>query len=74
MESIRSTEKTTVSTLGQIDLVVEYWPANNPETRLIQQKDMLEVSVSRAHRLYNNKVWPNPLVVKLTNVNLINKK
>lgn len=71
MESIRSTANTTVSTVGQNDLVVEYWPANNPETRFIQQGDMLEVSVSRAQRLYNDKIWPNPIVVKLKNVEFV---
>ena len=71
MESIKATEKTTVSTVGQNDLVVEYWPANNPETRFIQRGDMLEVSVSRAHRLYNNKLWPNPVVIKLNNVEFV---
>lgn len=73
MEIIRATENTTVSTLGQNDLVVEYWKANIPETRFIQEKDILEISVSRAHRLYNNKVWPNPVVIKLTNIEFIDK-
>lgn len=73
MESLRATDKTTVSTVGQNDKVVEYWPANNPETRFIQQGDMLEVSVSRAQRLYNDKIWPNPVVIKLKNVEFIEK-
>ena len=71
MESIRATDKTIVSTVGQNDLVVEYWPANNPKTRFIQEGDMLEVSVSRAQRLYNDKIWPNPIVIKLENVEFV---
>jgi alpha-L-fucosidase len=71
IESIKATEKTTVSTVGQNDLVVEYWPANNPETRFIQQDDMLEISVSRAQRLYNDKIWPGPVVVKMTNIEFV---
>lgn len=71
MKNIRATDKTEISVLGQNDLVVEYWPENIPESRFIQHKDLLEISISRAQRLYNNKVWPNPVVVKLTNIEII---
>ncbi|CAN0523420.1 unnamed protein product [Laminaria digitata] len=72
MKNIRSTENTTISVLGQNDLVVEYWPENSPTSRFIQHEKLLEISISRAQRLYNDKVWPNPIVVKLTNVEFIN--
>ncbi|KJD37247.1 alpha-L-fucosidase [Tamlana sedimentorum] len=65
---LKATPKTTISVLGQNDKVVEYWPENNPESRFIQHNKGLEISISRAHRVYNNKIWPNPVVVKLTNV------
>ena len=71
MKNLRATDKTEISVLGQNDLVVEYWPENIPKSRFIQHKDLLEISVSRAQRLYNDKVWPNPVVVKLTNVEII---
>jgi len=71
MKNIRATDKTTISVLGQNDLVVEYWPENIPESRFIQHEELLEISVSRAHRLYNDKIWPNPVVVKLTNVEIV---
>ncbi|MDF7800666.1 alpha-L-fucosidase [Pontiellaceae bacterium B1224] len=74
LKSLRSTPETTVSVLGQNDLVVEYWPSNIPTTRLIQHDEELEISVARAQRLYNNKIWGNPVVVKLTNVELVEKK
>jgi len=73
LKNIKSTKKTTISVLGQNDLVVEYWPENTPTSRFIQHKDLLEISISRAQRLYNDKIWPNPIVVKLTNIEFIRK-
>ncbi|MCM4156911.1 alpha-L-fucosidase [Gramella sp. AN32] len=71
LKNMKATKKTTVSVLGQNDLVVEYWPENTPTSRFIQHKDLLEISISRAQRLYNDKIWPNPVVVKITNVEFI---
>lgn len=68
LKKIRATKDTEISVLGQNDKVVEYWPENNPKTTFMQHESLLEISVCRAHRLYNNKVWPNAIVVKLTNV------
>ncbi|KQC29548.1 alpha-L-fucosidase [Flagellimonas eckloniae] len=68
---LKATEKTTISVLGQNDLVVEYWPENNPISTFTQHENSLEISISKAHRLYNDKIWPNPIVVKLTNVDFI---
>ena len=73
LKNMRSTKNTTISVLGQSDLVVEYWPENTPTSRFIQHEDLLEISISRAQRLYNDKIWPNPVVVKLTNVEFITK-
>ncbi|MFB9054012.1 alpha-L-fucosidase [Formosa undariae] len=73
LKNMRSTKNTTISVLGQNDLVVEYWPENTPTSRFIQHEDLLEISISRAQRLYNDKIWPNPVVVKLTNIEFITK-
>ncbi|WP_372796232.1 alpha-L-fucosidase [Pontiella sp.] len=73
LESLRSTPETEVSVVGQNDLVVEYWPANIPTTRFIQHEGGLEISVSRAQRLYNDKLWANPVVVRLTNVEWVDR-
>ncbi|GIZ08778.1 alpha-L-fucosidase [Flavobacterium sp. UMI-01] len=74
IKNIRATKETTVSVLGQNDLVVEYWPENNPKTTFTQHADRLELSVSRAQRLYNDKIWPNAIVVKVTNVEFTETK
>jgi alpha-L-fucosidase len=68
LKALQATPNSSISVLGQSDLVVEYWPENDPKSTFVQHKDVLEISISRAHRLYNDKVWPNPVVVKLTNV------
>ncbi|MFV1447739.1 alpha-L-fucosidase [Maribacter sp. HS] len=71
LKNMKATKNTAVSVLGQNDLVVEYWPENTPTSHFVQHKDLLEISISRAQRLYNDKVWPNPIVVKVTNVEFI---
>ncbi|WP_199269838.1 alpha-L-fucosidase [Algibacter sp. L1A34] len=73
LKNIKATKSSIISVLGQNDLVVEYWPENTPTTRYIQHDKLLEISVSKAQRLYNDKIWPNPIVVKITNVEFIGK-
>jgi alpha-L-fucosidase len=66
--SIKSTPSTKISVLGQNDLVVEYKEDIDPKSRFSQKVDGLHISVVRAQRLYNNHKWPNPIVVKIENV------
>ncbi|UXX79813.1 alpha-L-fucosidase [Reichenbachiella carrageenanivorans] len=74
-ESIKPTKKTEISVLGQNDLVVEYSPKNNPKSKFtVQENGNLQLSITRAQRVYNNKIWPNPIVVKLTNVEFVDEE
>ncbi len=67
IRSARATEKTEVSVLGQNDLVYEY--SNTiPKTTWKQEPDGLHIRAFFAQRLQDNSKWPNPLVLKLTNV------
>ena len=66
--SIKSTPSTKISVLGQNDKVVEYKEDIDPKSRFSQKVDGLHISVVRAQRLYNNHKWPNPIVVKIENV------
>ena len=68
VRSIESTENTKVTVLGQNDRVLEYNPEVVPETHFKQRGDRLTVSAVRAQRIYNNRKWPNPVVLKFTNV------
>ena len=60
-----------ISVLGQNDLAVEYQPSVNPESRVEQTAEGLRISVVRAQRLYNNRKWPNPIVIKLEGVKFL---
>jgi alpha-L-fucosidase len=68
VRSVRATAKTEISVLGQNDKVVEYRPEITPASGFSQGEGGLTFSVYRAQRLYNNRRWPNPVVVKLTDV------
>jgi len=68
LQSVQATEQTKISVLGQNDLVVEYAPDKDPKSTFDQTNAGLNISVVRAQRLYNNHKWPNPVVVKLENV------
>ena len=68
LRSVKATDKTQVSVLGQNDIVLEYRPDVTPRTEFEQTSDGLRVSAYRAQRLYNDRRWPNPVVIKLTNV------
>lgn len=65
---VKSTARTTITVLGQNSQVVEYNPNINPAAEFRQLPDSLIISVVRAQRLYNDRTWGNPLVVKLTDV------
>jgi alpha-L-fucosidase len=68
LKSVRATPRTTVSVLGQNDEVLEYQPAVLPKTAFRQEGDGLHIRAMHAQRIYNDRKWPNPVVLKLTNV------
>ena len=68
LKSVRSTPQTQVSVLGQADTVVEYRPEVTPRTTWKQESDGFHITAYRAQRLYTDRRWPNPIVLKITNV------
>jgi alpha-L-fucosidase len=68
LHSVRATPKTEISVLGQNDKVVEYHPEITPKSAFHQEKDGLHIRVLAAQRLQDNFRWPNPTVIKLSNV------
>lgn len=68
LTSWRATDQTAISVLGQNDKVLEYSPNADPQSRFRETEDGLQISVMRAQRIYNNRSWPNAVVVKLDNV------
>ena len=68
LHSVKATAKTEVSVLGQSGEVLEYQPKVTPKTTFRMESDGLHIHTMRAQRLQDNYQWPNPVVVKITNV------
>lgn len=68
LKSIKATANTRISVLGQNDQVLEYQPNVTPRSTFRQQGDTLTLRAMHAQRLYTNRAWPNPIVIKLENV------
>lgn len=68
LKSVRATPKTTISVLGQNDEVLEYQPSVVPKTTWKQTPEGLQIRAMHAQRIYNDRKWPNPVVLKLTDV------
>lgn len=68
LKSIKATPTTNISVLGQNDEALEYQPAVKPKSTFRQQGDTLTLRAMHAQRLYTNRQWPNPIVIKLENV------
>jgi alpha-L-fucosidase len=67
VKSVKATAQTVVSVLGQNDKVLEYHPESIPATTWEQTAQGLRITATRAQRLYNDRRWPNPVVLKITN-------
>jgi alpha-L-fucosidase len=67
LRSLRATPATKISVLGQSDAIVEYHPEITPKTTWKQDDSGLHITAYRAQRLYTNRRWPNPVVLKIEN-------
>lgn len=68
LKSVQATPQSVVTVLGQNDRVLEYRPEVNPKPSLKQESDGLHIRAMFTHRLQDNSKWPNPIVLKITNV------
>ena len=68
LRSVRATPATQAGVLGQNGRVLEYQPGVVPKTTWKQDAAGLHIRAMRAQRIYNDRKWPNPVVLKLTNV------
>ena len=68
LQSVAVTDRTTISVLGQTGEIVEYRPQLKPQAVFEQTPNGLKITAWKAQRLYTNNQWPNPVVIKLTNV------
>jgi len=67
LRSLKSNPKTQISVLGQSDQIVEYRPTVKPKTTWSQDAAGLHVTAYRAQRLYTDRGWPDPIVLKIVN-------
>ena len=73
LRGLKATPKTKITVLGQEDRVERFTSRHDIGSRFTQKEEGLEISVVRAQRLYNNRRWPNAVVVRLENVEFINE-
>ena len=68
LKSLKAKKNTKISVLGQNSLVLEYNPNVDPKSTVKNTNNGIEISVMRSQRIYNDRKWHNPIVVKLENV------
>lgn len=67
LRSLKSNPRTRISVLGQSDQIVEYRPGLKPQTSWTQDDRGLHITAYRAQRLYTDRGWPDPIVLKIVN-------
>ena len=68
LKEIKSTPETKISILGQEDRMEKFTDRHDIGTRFEQTPEGMSVSAVRAQRLYNNRRWPNAVVLRMENV------
>ncbi len=68
LKSVSAGAGTRVSVLGQNGRVLEYSPQVNPAPTFHQESDGLHIHAMFTQRLQDNSRWPNPIVLKITDV------
>ncbi len=66
LKSVKTTPESKITVLCQNDQVLEYQPKVVPQTTWKQEPGALKIRAMRAVRLYNDRRWPNPVVLKIT--------
>lgn len=66
IKAFKATDKSQISVLGHNGIVLEYNKEANPAPSVKQTNDGMEISIMRAQRIYNDRKWNNPIVVKVT--------
>ncbi len=69
LQSVETTDNSRVSLLGHGRDILEYQPDIDPQPQWEMKEDDLHITAMRAQRLYDDCDWPNPVVLKITNVN-----
>lgn len=70
IQAFQITGESQVSVLGHNGKVLEYQPDVDPSPRIEPTRDGFQISVTRSQRIYNDRSWSNPIVVKLTDLDV----
>jgi alpha-L-fucosidase len=70
IQAFKASKKSQISVLGHNGLVLEYEDEANTTPTVKQTKNGIEISVTRSQRIYNDKKWNNPVVVKITELDI----
>ncbi|MBN2632117.1 MAG: alpha-L-fucosidase [Bacteroidales bacterium] len=65
-QAFRTTANSHISVLGHNGQVLEYQKDADPAPYFKQTPEGIEFSVTRSQRIYNDRKWNNPVVVRLT--------
>ena len=68
IQSFKATDKTKISVLGHNGMVLEYQPKIDPSPIFRNTRNGIEITVMRAQRIYNDRQWKNPIVVKIEEI------
>ena len=68
VRSVKASSDSVLSVLGATSETLEYKPGVDPRPRWTQDASGLHLDVMMAQRLYNDRKWPDPIVLKLTKV------
>ena len=68
IESLQAADDAKIAVLGHSGKVLEYNPDVDPAPTINNSNGGIEITVMRAQRIYNDRMWPNPLVIKLEGV------
>jgi alpha-L-fucosidase len=66
LKSVRSSPQTEVRIVGQSDAILEYRPDVIPKTEWRQTADGLVISAMTAQRMYDDRRWDKPVVLRIT--------
>ncbi len=70
IKTLKVTDKSQISILGHNGKVLEYQKDADVIPKVILTEKGTEISITRSHRIYNDKHWNNPIVVKITGLNI----
>lgn len=65
LPGLRGVPETRIDVLGQSGEVLEYQPDADASTTWENAETGISVSAMRAQRIYNDRTWPNPIVLRI---------